>query len=100
MDSDPDTLTVDIDGWEGPLDLLLALARTQKVDLKQISILALVEQYLDYVEHAKSLKLELAAFIDCIRSRQAPRVGGAQAAKALEIAMKITEQIAQQNARS
>jgi segregation and condensation protein A len=61
MDADSDTLTVDIDGWEGPLDLLLALARTQKVDLKQISILALVEQYLDYVEHAKSLKLELAA---------------------------------------
>jgi segregation and condensation protein A len=61
VESDSDTLTVDIEGWEGPLDLLLALARTQKVDLKQISILALVEQYLDYVEHAKSLKLELAA---------------------------------------
>ena len=61
IDNDPDTLTIDIDGWEGPLDLLLALARTQKVDLKQISILALVEQYLDYVEHAKTLKLELAA---------------------------------------
>jgi len=61
MDADSDTLTVDIEGWEGPLDLLLALARTQKVDLKRISILALVEQYLDYVEHAKSLKLELAA---------------------------------------
>jgi len=61
MDADSDTLTLDIEGWEGPLDLLLALARTQKVDLKQISILALVEQYLDYVEHAKTLKLELAA---------------------------------------
>jgi segregation and condensation protein A len=54
-------LTVDIDGWEGPLDLLLALARTQKVDLRQISILALVEQYLAFVEDARSLRLELAA---------------------------------------
>jgi segregation and condensation protein A len=61
METDSDTLTLDIEGWEGPLDLLLTLARTQKVDLKHISILALVEQYLDYVEHAKSLKLELAA---------------------------------------
>ena len=41
-----DALTLDLDGWEGPLDLLLALARAQKVDLRQISILALVEQYL------------------------------------------------------
>ena len=39
-------LTVSTEGWEGPLDLLLALARTQKVDLREISILALVEQYL------------------------------------------------------
>jgi segregation and condensation protein A len=61
MDADSDTLTLDIDGWEGPLDLLLALARTQKVDLKQISILALVEQYLTYVEQAKAIRLELAA---------------------------------------
>ncbi|MBN8808359.1 MAG: segregation/condensation protein A [Sphingomonas sp.] len=61
MDPDPDTLTLDIDGWEGPLDLLLALARSQKVDLKQISILALVEQYLAYVEQARALKLEVAA---------------------------------------
>ncbi|MES2755559.1 MAG: ScpA family protein [Pseudomonadota bacterium] len=56
-----DTLTLDIDGWEGPIDLLLALARTQKVDLRQISILALVEQYLDFVERARAVKLELAA---------------------------------------
>lgn len=56
-----DTLTLDIDGWEGPIDLLLALARTQKVDLREISILALVEQYLDFVEQARELKLELAA---------------------------------------
>ena len=42
-----DELTLALDGWEGPLDLLLTLARAQKVDLAQISILALVEQYLD-----------------------------------------------------
>ena len=56
-----DALTLNIDGWEGPLDLLLSLARSQKVDLKAISILALVEQYLDFINEAKQLKLELAA---------------------------------------
>jgi segregation and condensation protein A len=56
-----DALTLNIDGWEGPLDLLLSLARSQKVDLKAISILALVEQYLDFIAHARQLKLELAA---------------------------------------
>lgn len=56
-----EALTIDIDGWEGPLDLLLALARTQKVDLKQLSILALVEQYLSYIAEAHALKLEVAA---------------------------------------
>ena len=61
MTTDPDTLTLDLDGWEGPLDLLLALARHQKVDLRAISILALVEQYLAYVRSARVLKLELAA---------------------------------------
>ena len=61
MDADPDTLTIDIDGWEGPLDLLLALARAQKVDLRQLSILELVQQYLDYLDQAQALKLELAA---------------------------------------
>lgn len=61
IDDDPDRLTIDIDGWEGPLDLLLALARAQKVDLRKISILELVQQYLDYVEEARALKLELAA---------------------------------------
>lgn len=56
-----DSLVVNIDGFEGPMDVLLALARTQKVDLKQISILALAEQYLVFVNEAKKLKLELAA---------------------------------------
>ena len=54
-------LYLELDGWEGPLDLLLDLARRQKVDLREISILALVEQYLDYIEQAEALKLELAA---------------------------------------
>ena len=61
MDQTDDTLTIDIDGWEGPLDLLLALARQQKVDLRELSILALVEQYLVFIESAKQLKLEIAA---------------------------------------
>ena len=55
------TLVVDVDGFEGPLDLLLALARTQKVDITRISILALAEQYLTYIEELRSLRLELAA---------------------------------------
>ena len=60
MTDTPETLTLDIEGWEGPMDLLLALARSQKVDLKQISILALVDQYLRFVEEAQAT-LELAA---------------------------------------
>jgi segregation and condensation protein A len=57
----PDELTLSLDGWEGPLDLLLNLARAQKVDLAQISILQLVEQYLTYLAEARALKLEIAA---------------------------------------
>src|SRR5215210_2476681 len=56
-----DELTLALDGWEGPLDLLLSLARAQKVDLAQISILQLVEQYLTYLSEARALKLEIAA---------------------------------------
>lgn len=54
-------LYLELDGWEGPLDLLLDLARRQKVDLKAISILSLVDQYLSYIDRAEALKLELAA---------------------------------------
>lgn len=61
MSEAAEALTIDIDGWEGPLDLLLALARTQKVDLRQLSILQLVDQYLTYVNEARELKLEVAA---------------------------------------
>jgi segregation and condensation protein A len=56
-----DELNLTLDGWEGPLDLLLSLARVQKVDLAQISILQLVEQYLAYLNEARALKLEIAA---------------------------------------
>ncbi len=56
-----EALVVDVDGYEGPLDLLLTLARTQKVDLRKISVLHLAQQYLAFVEEAKALRLELAA---------------------------------------
>ena len=56
-----EALIIDVDGYEGPLDLLLTLSRTQKVDLRKISILDLAQQYLEFVERAKALRLELAA---------------------------------------
>ncbi|MEO1140577.1 MAG: ScpA family protein [Pseudomonadota bacterium] len=56
-----EALIVDVDGFEGPLDLLLTLSRTQKVDLRKISVLQLARQYLAFVERAKVLRLELAA---------------------------------------
>jgi segregation and condensation protein A len=59
--SDEAALIVDVDGFEGPLDLLLTLARQQKVDLAKISILALANQYLVFIEEARKLRLELAA---------------------------------------
>jgi segregation and condensation protein A len=60
MASEP-ALVVDVDGFEGPLDLLLHLARNQKVDLTQISVLELARQYLVFIEKARALRLELAA---------------------------------------
>jgi segregation and condensation protein A len=59
--SDEPALVVDVEGFEGPLDLLLTLARQQKVDLAKISILALADQYLTFVEAARKMRLELAA---------------------------------------
>src|SRR5499427_6098376 len=59
--SDEPMLIVDVEGFEGPLDLLLAMARQQKVDLAKISILALADQYLAFVEQARRMRLELAA---------------------------------------
>ncbi|MED5324520.1 MAG: segregation/condensation protein A, partial [Pseudomonadota bacterium] len=54
-------MAVNLEGYEGPLDVLLVLARTQKVDLKQISILQLSEQYLAFIRELQDLKLEIAA---------------------------------------
>nr|WP_281493972.1 ScpA family protein [Jannaschia sp. S6380] len=54
-------MIVDVEGFEGPLDLLLSLARTQKVDLRTISVLHLARQYLTFVERARALRIELAA---------------------------------------
>jgi segregation and condensation protein A len=59
--SNEPALIVDVEGFEGPLDLLLTLARQQKVDLAKISILALADQYLVFIEAARKLRLELAA---------------------------------------
>ncbi|CUJ88659.1 Segregation and condensation protein A [Ruegeria denitrificans] len=56
-----EALIVDVDGFEGPLDVLLTLSRTQKVDLRKISVLALAQQYLSFVEKARALRIELAA---------------------------------------
>ena len=56
-----EALIVDVEGFEGPLDLLLTLSRTQKVDLRRISVLDLARQYLAFVEQAKALRIELAA---------------------------------------
>jgi segregation and condensation protein A len=61
IDDDEPALVVDVEGYEGPLDLLLALARQQKVDLHKISILALADQYLIFIEAARKIRLELAA---------------------------------------
>jgi segregation and condensation protein A len=61
LPSDDERLIIDVAGFEGPLDLLLELARQHKVDLSQISILALADQYIAYVERARAMRLELAA---------------------------------------
>ena len=61
MTLETDALVLHLEGFEGPLDLLLELARAQKVDLAKISILALVEQFLAVIEGARRVRLELAA---------------------------------------
>lgn len=61
MAADRDQLVLELDGYEGPIDLLLTLAREQKVDLGKISILALADQYLAFIARQRSLSLEIAA---------------------------------------
>jgi segregation and condensation protein A len=83
---DIDALIIDVEGFEGPLDLLLELARTHKIDLSRISILALADQYISFIERAQKLRLELAAdylvmaaWLTYLKSRllipQAPKEG-------------------------
>jgi segregation and condensation protein A len=61
VDSDIDALVVNLDGYEGPLHILLELARTQRVDIRKISMITLVDQYLDFIAAARAKSLELAA---------------------------------------
>ncbi|WP_288581277.1 ScpA family protein [uncultured Methylobacterium sp.] len=98
---------VDVDGFEGPLDLLLELARRQKVDLARISILALVEQYLAFIDEARRLRLELAAdylvmaaWLAYLKSRlllpvppRGPEPAGSDLAAALAVRLRRLEAI-------
>ena len=87
-----EALIVDVDGFEGPLDLLLTLSRTQKVDLRKISVLQLAHQYLAFVEKAKALRLELAAdylVMAAWRARLYWRVGRPMRSPALLVAASM-----------
>ena len=94
--SDEPALIVDVDGFEGPLDLLLNLARQQKVDLARISILALAEQYLAFIEEARRLHLELAAdylvmaaWLAYLKSRLLIPAAAAEGPSAAELAASL-----------
>ncbi|MEA2934912.1 MAG: segregation and condensation protein [Variibacter sp.] len=95
------SLIVDVQGFEGPLDLLLTLARQQKVDLAQISILALAEQYLEFVERARSVHLELAAdylvmaaWLAYLKSRLLiPQTGEAEGPSAADLAAALASRL-------
>ena len=107
--SDEPALIVDVEGFEGPLDLLLTLARQQKVDLAKISILALADQYLTFIEEARKLRLELAAdylvmaaWLAYLKSRlllpegaEAEGMSAADMANALALRLKRLEAIRQ-----
>jgi segregation and condensation protein A len=93
--------TVDLDGFEGPLDLLLELARRQKVDLSRISVLALAEQYLVFVEAARKLRLDLAAdylvmaaWLAYLKSRLLlPAPSKAESSEAAELADALAQRL-------
>src|SRR5690242_3368447 len=99
-DGEP-ALVVDVEGYEGPLDLLLALARNQKVDLAKISILALADQYLHFIEEARKLRLELAAdylvmaaWLAYLKSRLLlPEVAPAEGASAEDMALALANRL-------
>lgn len=103
---DEERLILDIDGFEGPLDVLLSLARTQKVDLKQISILELVQQFLEFVATAKVQKLEkaadylvMAAWLAYLKSRLLlPEENFEEELSAEEMAARLTYQLQRLNA--
>jgi segregation and condensation protein A len=92
--SDERALIVDVEGFEGPLDLLLMLARQQKVDLSKISILALADQYLAFIEQVRALRIELAAdylvmaaWLAYLKSRMLlPEAPGAEGLSAADMA--------------
>jgi segregation and condensation protein A len=94
---DEPALIVDVEGFEGPLDLLLNLAREQKVDLAKISILALANQYLAFIEEARRMRLELAAdylvmaaWLAYLKSRLLlPEVGGPEGQSAADMAAAL-----------
>ena len=99
--SDDDRLFLDLQGFEGPLDLLLALARDQKVDITKISILQLSEQYLAFIARARTLRLELAAdylvmaaWLAYLKSRLLlPRDDSADEPSGAEMAAALTFQL-------
>jgi len=101
--SDERALIVDVEGFEGPLDLLLTLARQQKVDLAKISILALADQYLVFIEQARRLRLELAAdylvmaaWLAYLKSRLLlPDAPGAEGLSAAEMANALALRLKQ-----
>src|SRR5262249_43183579 len=94
-------MIVDVEGFEGPLDLLLMLARQQKVDLAKISILALADQYLSFIEAARQLRLELAAdylvmaaWLAYLKSRLLlPEVGPGDGPSAEEMALALANRL-------
>jgi segregation and condensation protein A len=96
-----EALIVDVDGFEGPLDLLLMLSRTQKVDLRRISVLELAEQYLAFVNRASALRIELAAdylvmaaWLAFLKSRLLlPPEPGAEGPSAEELAAHLAFQL-------
>ena len=106
LPDEDERLILDIDGFEGPLDILLTLARTQKVDLKQISILELVQQYLKFVSEIKLQKLEkaadylvMAAWLAYLKSRLLlPDESSEEELSAEEMAARLTYQLQRLNA--
>jgi len=103
LGSDERALIVDVEGFEGPLDLLLTLARQQKVDLAKISILALADQYLVFIDQARRLRLELAAdylvmaaWLAYLKSRLLlPDAPGAEGMSAAEMANALALRLKQ-----